>query len=420
MKKGIAAVFILLAACGQGEEGSITNPDDDNNTEDTSETIVVHVPAENQDDLIETLRSWSETELDNSDGGLFIATDNTDGPAEEGEIVQQIAAEDLSETAESLEAYGEAIDAEETFPVHLNSVSYTREELLGTLEQFPEEDGSWYEEGAFLGGSVFIQSNTVEIRVTSKEDVNESAMEKDLGSLDFISWEESSSSVRGPDGLPEEEPDHTGTVTNINEEGRPLIDNDLYITIIDADVFKEDEQIAPDEIEEGEDVQVWTAGSYLDSDPQQGEALVVNILTEETEEADTREQLFTAPVEKEIKVSDHAEEVAAQDSAVLLEDPDEIEQLAYALQIKDRLDSEAGPYLAASGGESGTCPVEPEKMQIYSDGTLELHPDPIDGQNCNSDYNPYTLIIPVELSFMEEVEMIDPTPVSDRMQLPLE
>lgn len=413
MKKCIAGAVLLLAACGQEEGATTADPEGEQGAGE--QHITMDVPAENREDLLQTLDSWAQASLEDQDGGRFIARDDFEGPGEDGDVVQQVAADDVSEAAASLENYTEDTETDSTWTLHLHSVEHTEQKLLETQERMLEEEGHWYEEGAFLASSISIDANLVEVEFTSLAKVDKAAMEEDIGMIDFIAFSESSSAERDPDGLPQEEPDHIGTITDVDDGGRPLIDDELFVEVADADVIREGEQLPPEEINIGDEVEVWTTGNYNDSDPRQGVALAVHILTESTEEreADLDEEIWSGPIEGKSKIKQHPEELLAQDTAAVLTEEAEIETLAEDLGIAGDVDASAGPYLAVAAGESGSCAVDPEEMKVFSSGLLELHPDPMEGhEGCDSDYNPYTLIIQIDESIAEEINTVQDSPES--------
>ncbi|MFC4737289.1 hypothetical protein ACFO4L_11875 [Bacillus daqingensis] len=414
MKKGIIAAMLILTACGESEEsagvaGESSEPD----------YTTVNVPAENREALLDVMRTWSEEELD-EDGGLFLASDSSAGAAANGSVVQQVAADDVSAAAESLTTLAETLESGNEQTVYLQSVPYSEDELKQLAERFTEEAGNWYNHGALIDVVSSIRNQEMDVRVTSMDAVDEAAIRANLGSISFINWHEAHSNERDDANVPVEAPDYTGTVTEIDDDYFMTIDDENDVDVMDGDIMKEgEEQLPSDILETGDEVEVWIGGAPSMRDEAYDAVIAVHVLTDETEERlpTVDHESWSALLEGETKVTMHPDG-GEPDRAAIVHEP---EPLAESLRIPGDLDPEETPFLAVVTGKSGSCAVEPTEIRVFESGLAELHPDPAEGhEGCTDDYNPYTLIIPMQPDVADRIEHVQPAPVSGHSELPVE
>ncbi|RXJ04408.1 hypothetical protein DS745_03210 [Anaerobacillus alkaliphilus] len=267
----ILILSLTLAACGQSPEqeeprtGYEGSPDGGQS---------IGVP---EGDAVDIIRDFVANELDElAFSGLYLAHDPhmhvvllVQEDYYDEDLRERIVAFAESKGSDNLEfEIKPAKYSYQTLDTIMNKLNESYQQLLVTERQV-------------LSFGIDEMENRIFMDVSTKADLNLDLLSEITGGNDeIIHIKEGIMSAVDENGLPIAEPFITGIVMEIDENGRILIDDQIYFSINDATVIRDHSgaELEVDDIKVGDQVMAWSDGMILHSLPAQGYAVAIKKL----------------------------------------------------------------------------------------------------------------------------------------------
>ncbi|QKS69963.1 hypothetical protein FLK61_24620 [Paenalkalicoccus suaedae] len=306
MKKYIGtALLVFLVACGQGESednqeaaslaaNSTNNPEnsieDEENVPANEEptdvpdnalaTTSLEIPADNRDTAADLIDEFVAEEITSDEYGDFYFEFTK--PERMGEPVLLVTS-DVNDVATALADFAESnSDSTSTQTVHVDQVAYSVSYLNNARDRIVDNYPAFFEnESAFLGISVNVVANSLDIYARTVEEVNMDALEEAFGQTDFLTFSETplGDMSEGEIPIPVEEPEYSGNIEEIDDTVI-LIDELIYLGTSEAIIVDSLGEITVDDLQLGDYVHTWTTGNIDASLPAGGSAVFIQRIDE--------------------------------------------------------------------------------------------------------------------------------------------
>lgn len=276
MKKilvGLIMLILFLVGCGQG-----SNLERTTGYEGNESSFEVKIPVTSEEDAVRVIRDFISSELEEAAySGLYLDHDpNTHLVVL---IQEQYFNHDLlnklktfakkTSTNNSRELLIKLKPAKHSYQVLetiMNKLNASYEDILVTNRRV-------------LSFGINEMENRIDLYVSTKADLNEEFLNEITGGNDdILNITEGLLGNIDDDGVPTADPYIEGTIMDYDKEQRRfLVEDQIYFTIDDGTIFKDLHGNTMNEIDlqEGDEVVVWTDGPILESFPAQGYAVVI-------------------------------------------------------------------------------------------------------------------------------------------------
>lgn len=275
MKKilvGSIMLIVLLVGCGQGSnlEGTTGYEGNENSYE-------VSIPVKSEDDAVQVIRDFISSELEEvAYSGLYLDHD----PKTHLVVLiqEQYFNRDL---ANKLLAFAEENSNNNSkFLIKLKPAKHSYQSLESVMNKLNASyEDILVTDRRVLSFGINEIENRIDLYVSTKADLNEELLKEITdGYDDILTITEGLLGNIDDDGVPTADPYIEGIIMNFDKEQRRfLVEDQIYFTIDDGTIFKDFQgnTINEMELQEGDEVVVWTDGPILESFPAQGYAVVI-------------------------------------------------------------------------------------------------------------------------------------------------
>ncbi|MCT8138400.1 hypothetical protein H1D32_11955 [Anaerobacillus sp. CMMVII] len=265
--------FLTLVGCGQGTETDLRT-----GYEKQQNEYQVEIPVGSEDEAVRVVQNFISSELvEAAYSGLYLEQDP------KTHVVVLIQEQFLNqELVNQFLAFVEknSSSSSSKFLVELKAAKHsyvTMETIMNKLNESSEE--ILVTDRKVLSFGINEIENRIDLYVSTRADLNEELLnEITEGYEDILEITEGLMSDVDDHGLPTADPYIVGEIMEVDSGNRRiLIEDQIYFSINDATIIidSQGEKLLETDLQEGDEVAVWTDGAILSSLPAQGYAVVI-------------------------------------------------------------------------------------------------------------------------------------------------